>query len=500
MNQKTMLRSHEMTTTELTTTSNAGPLADSADSDGTTSATTAAFPSVREPKPRLLLIIPTLDACGAEKQLALLATSDALRRQFDLHICVLTRTGPYEETLRQAHLPIHFIWKKYKIDLGAFCRLRRLIRALRPAIVHTWIFAANAYGRLAAWLEKTPVIVGGERCVDPWKAGYELVIDRFLAKRSKAILANSSGVVDFYVQQKIPAELFHVIPNGIENTPFVFSEQDAVQKNAVHEMITTTATDAIHAVDRTDFFGKTNGVKPLHTEEKKPRSDTDKSGADKRRGMAKVALCDSLGIPATSRLVLLVARLWPQKRIRDAIWAADLLKVVRDDVHLLLIGDGPEKESLEMFRYECRIEDRVHFLGNRRDVPKLLAMGDLLWLPSAFEGLPNAILEAMAAGLPVVATDIPGNRDLVRHGQTGFLVPTGEVAPLSMKVNKTVARGLAKFTLNLLESPSLATTLGQNARRIVETEYTVARMVESHILLYQKLLLEAVCKPNVEFH
>ncbi len=410
-------------------------------------------------KPRLLLIIPTLDACGAEKQLTLLATSDALRQHFDVHVCVLTRTGPYEETLRQAGLPIHFIRKKYKIDFGAFCRLRRLIRSLRPAIVHTWIFAANAYGRAAAWLEKTSVIIGGERCVDPWKSGYELVIDRFLAKRSHAILTNSSGVVDFYTKQKIPAELFHVIPNGIETTACPLSMPVSSTPSS------STPSDA---------------AAELNMEPKKDDSTAE---------TWKAELCQSLGIPTTSRLVLLVARLWPQKRIRDAIWAADLLKVVRDDVHLLLIGDGPERESLEMFRYECRIEDRVHFLGNRRDVPQLLKIAELLWLPSAFEGLPNAILEAMATGLPVVATDIPGNRDLVRHGQTGFLVPTGAAAPLSMKVNKTVARGLAKFTLDLLESSELATTLGQNARRIAKTEYSVARMVESHIQLYQRLLM-----------
>ncbi|MDO4558361.1 MAG: glycosyltransferase, partial [Planctomycetia bacterium] len=294
-------------------------------------------------------------------------------------------------------------------------------------------FAANAYGRTAAWLEKVPVIIGAERCVDHWKSGYGFAIDRFLARRSSAMTTNSSGVVDFCADHGIPRSLFQVIANG---TPeYVSPYPDA-------ESVT----------------------------------------------FAKRLLCESLEIPEDSRLILLVARLWPQKRIIDAIWAADLLKVVRDDVHLLVIGDGPQRERIEMFRYECRIEDRVHLMGYRSDVAELLPLGDVLWLPSAFEGMPNAILEAMAAGLPVVASDIPGNRDLVVHGETGFLVPTGDAAPLSTHVNKTIARGFAKNTLSLIESPERARAMGDAGRKRVGTRFSVPEMVSAHVSLYHRLL------------
>lgn len=385
--------------------------------------------------PRLLLMIPTLDACGAEKQFTLLATSRALRDVFDVHVAVLTRSGPYEVALRSAGVPIHFIHKHGKIDPFALWRLRKLMRELRPDLVHTWIFAANAYGRVAAWLEKVPVVIGGERCVDPWKTAYEFAMDRFLAKRSTAIVTNSSGVVDFYAAHGISKSLFHIIPNGI----------------------------------------------PPYTS---PYPDSES------RRIAKQKLCESFSIPTDSRLVLLVARLWPQKRVLDAIWATDLLKVVRDDVHLLVIGDGPQRERLRMFRYECRIEDRVHFLGSRSDVAALLPLGDVLWLPSAFEGLPNVILEAMAAGIPVVASDIPGNRDLVVHGETGFLIPTGDAAALSTHVNKTIARGFAKDTLAILEAPALAIKLGNAGRRRAIAQYTVSGMVAAHVALYRRLMEE----------
>ena len=164
---------------------------------------------------RIMHIIPTLDRGGAEKQLALLATR-LPRDQFDVHVCVLTRSGPWAAALREAGIPVHQIDKRWKIDPAAFWRLRNLLRRLRPALVHTWIFAANCYGRQAALHAGVPHVMAGERCVDRWKVWHELAIDRHLARRTDKIVTNSSGVVDFYVSRGIPADKFEVIPNGID--------------------------------------------------------------------------------------------------------------------------------------------------------------------------------------------------------------------------------------------------------------------------------------------
>ncbi len=163
-------------------------------------------------------------------------------------------------------------------------------------------------------------------------------------------------------------------------------------------------------------------------------------------------LLAELQLPETSRLVGLIGRLWPQKRVKDAIWAADLLKVVRDDVYLLVIGDGPQRDRLRRYRDQIHIAGRVHFLGERGDVPRLMPHFDALWSASAYEGQSNVILEAMAAGVPVVATDIPGTRELVIPGATGYLVPVGDRA------------GFAKHTQRLLDDPALAARLSAAAR------------------------------------
>ena len=184
--------------------------------------------------------------------------------------------------------------------------------------------------------------------------------------------------------------------------------------------------------------------------------------------ISRAELLAELGLPADARIVGAVNRLWPQKRVKDLIWAADLLKVIRPDVHLLVIGDGPHRDRLIRFRRQVVIEDKVHFLGERADVAQLMPHFDALWLASEYEGLPNVIMEAMSHGVPVVATDIPGNRDLVIPGETGFLVRVGDRA------------GLARHTNKLLDDAELSRRLGEAGRRRILAEFSVEKMVERH--------------------
>ncbi len=364
-------------------------------------------------KKRLLHIIPTLDQAGAEKQLSLLVRGlDS--EVFETHVCVLTRTGPLAADLEAAGIPIWPIGKRWKLDPFALRRLVQLMRRLRPDLVHTWLFAGNSYGRAAALRAGVPCVVATERCVDPWKVWHELAIDRSLARRTATIVVNSNGVRDFYVAHGLPADKFTCIPNGI--------------------------------------------------------------GAATPSSLSRDALLAQLGLPSNARLMGAVGRLWPQKRVKDLIWMADLLKVVRPDRHLLIIGEGPQRARLERFRHVIGIEDRVHFLGHRTDVPEIMPHFDLLLLASSYEGLPNSVMEAMAAGVPVVATDIPGNRDLVVENVTGYLVPPGD-------------RGaFAKCAQQILDDKELAQRLGAGGKQRIAEHFTIEKMVASHAELYRGLL------------
>jgi glycosyltransferase involved in cell wall biosynthesis len=321
----------------------------------------------RRPK-RILQIIPTLDQGGAEKQLCLLAAG-LPRDEFDVHVCALTRQGPRLHDLQQAGVPVTLIGKRWKVDPLAYWRLKKLIRRLRPDIVHTWIFAANSYGRQAAWACGVPAIIAGERCVDRWKSWKELAIDRYLARRSTRIAVNSSGVVDFYANLGLPREKFVVIPNAIAPRP----------------------------------------VEPY----------------------ARQAFLAELELPETARLIGAVGRLWPQKRYKDLMWASDLLATARDDTYLLIAGDGPQLDELQRFRRKLGFGERIRFLGHRDDVPRWLSLLDVFWLGSGYEGQSNGLMEAMVAEVPAVVSDIAGNRDLVRPEIDGLFFQVGNRADLA---------------------------------------------------------------------
>jgi glycosyltransferase involved in cell wall biosynthesis len=167
---------------------------------------------------RILHIIPTLDRGGAEKQLVLLAEG-LPRNEFDLHVCALTRGGPRQAELQAAGVPVTVIGKRWKADPLAFWQLRKHIARLQPALVHTWLFAAGAYGRAAARSAGVKRLVAGERCVDRWKAAWQWTVDRRLARATDRIVTNSTGVQDYCVAHGLPAAKFTVIPNGVPPAP-----------------------------------------------------------------------------------------------------------------------------------------------------------------------------------------------------------------------------------------------------------------------------------------
>lgn len=363
---------------------------------------------------RILLVIPTLDRSGAEKQLALLACG-LPRDRYEVRVVALTRGGPYEHDLRQHGIPVTILRKRWKLDPLCLYQLRRLIRTWKPDVVHTWLFAANAYGRLVAGPHGPPVIVS-ERCVDSWKSGWQLKLDRWLMPRTALLVGNSHSVAEFYRQQQFPADRLRVVRNGIELPP--------------------------------------------------PASDVSVAERDRRRA-------DLCGLPAGAKVLGFVGRLARQKRVIDLIWMLVLLENLRDDIYLLLVGDGPERDWLERFARDLNVEERVKFVGHRADAADLLPLLDVFCLASDFEGMSNSIMEAMAVGLPVVASDIPPNRELVVDGQTGYLVPVGDRA------------AFARTALSLIERPDMAAQLGNAGRSRMQTDFSIGQMVAGYENLYQ---------------
>lgn len=360
----------------------------------------------------VLQLIPTLDRSGAEKQMVLLA--DGLPRdRFRVEVAALTRLGPLEADLRGAGIPVTLIKKRFKADPMALARLTGLLKDRKFDVVQTWIFAANTYGRIAARRAGVPVVVVSEMAVDLWKGRGQLAFDRFLAKWTDKVVGNSNAVAEFYRRAGVPANRLEVIPSGIG-------------------------------------------------EEEPPPVDP----ADVRR---------SFGFPTDAPMILFAGRLAPQKAVGDLIAALDVLQHVRPDLRALIVGDGPLRSDLEAMAAAFGLRLAVKFLGHREDVPRLLAASDLLVLPSLYEGLPNVVLEAMRFRKPVVATAAPGTTEVVRHGETGLLVPVKQPTALAQAIR------------TVIEDPDLGRRLGNAGRTRAEGEFRAETMVERFAGLYERI-------------
>ena len=367
-------------------------------------------------KSRLVLLIPTLDRSGAEKQFTLLA-SHLPQDEFEVTAIALTRGGPYAEALKSAGVPLTVIGKRARFDPSTFWRLRSELRRLQPDILHTWLFAANSYGRMCASVVPAAKIVVSERCVDSWKAGWQLWLDRRLINRTDRLVGNSSSVVEFYRELGVPSDRLQCIPNGIEIPPMAQTCDPAVRETLRNE----------------------------------------------------------LKLPADAFVAGYIGRLAKQKRVEDLIWAVETLRQIRPKLFLVIVGDGPERQRLENFARDVGCLEHVRFLGHREDASRWLILMDVFCLASSFEGMSNSVMEAMSVGKPVIASDIPANRELVLQSKTGFLP----------KLADTV--GFMQFLRCLMDEPGLCEKLGSAGRDRIEKFFSVARMVESYVEVYRSL-------------
>lgn len=198
------------------------------------------------------------------------------------------------------------------------------------------------------------------------------------------------------------------------------------------------------------------------------------------------ALRQRLDLEQERRYVVNVARFHPVKDHAMLLQAFSRVAALRDDVDLLLAGDGPLRPNLERLIHELDLAGRVRLLGVRADVPDILQAAEVFVLTSLSEAASLTLLEAMAAGLPVVVTAVGGNPEIVRHQREGLLVPRGD------------AQATADAILHLLDHPQHAATLGAAARARVHERYQLARTIDAYYRLYERLAGRLVDHRQVE--
>lgn len=271
----------------------------------------------------------------------------------------------YGHELEEAGIPVHCVGKARRIDLGAFARTVRFLRAERPDLLNTHLWTADFWARIAGILAGVPVMVVTEHNVDRWKSPFRRAVDRLLFRFTTAAICVGGEVRDFYVQEvRLPPEKITVIPNAIDLRHFARAA----------------------------------------------------AGGGRIRG--------ECGVGDAEFLFVCAARLHPQKAHAVLLEAMSLLRErTASPCRLLLVGDGQERQPLEALTERLGLRREVLFLGPRTDVPAILRDADAFVLSSDYEGLSLAILEAMASSLPVVATDVGANSTVVENGRTGFIVP-----------------------------------------------------------------------------
>ncbi len=340
--------------------------------------------------------------------------------QYRHAIIAMTECTDFAKRLSNPNVTLHAIHKREGKDLGSYLRLWRLLRQLRPRIVHSRNLSAIEAAVVAA-LAGVPHRVHGEHGrdvhdIDGTNKKY-LQLRRFCQPFIQRYIPLSQDLEQWLKQTVgVPAAKVVQLYNGVDSQRFsATADNDPVLVNEA-------------------FFAP-----------------------------------DSIVIGTAGRMMTVKDQ---PTLVKAFIELLALLPDKREQLRLVLIGDGPLTQTCEELIHAAGIKEQCWLAGSRDDVPQLMRCLNLFVLPSLAEGISNTILEAMATGLPVVATRVGGNAELVLEGKTGTLVPAAD--PASM------AKALAEY----VTMPDLMQTHGAAGRIRVESDFSMEKMVQSYMAVY----------------
>jgi glycosyltransferase involved in cell wall biosynthesis len=363
----------------------------------------------------ILHVIPKLTVGGVENQL-LMVLKKYNKKEFSPVVCCLSDRGDLGLEIESCGVELICLNKlKHTFDWTIIKDIYQLIKQKSIKVIRTHQYHANLYGRCAAILAKVPCIVASVHNVYTIdKKIHRRIINKFLARYTDKIIAVSKAVKhDILLYDRISHEKICVIYNGIEMRSFL----------------------NLHGHIRGEF-----------------------------------------GVPRNIPLIGTVGRLTAQKGHRYLLEAIDKLKLKFPGTKLLIAGDGPLKNELEKYAQTLNIHDKVIFLGLRRDIPDFLSSIDIFVLPSLWEGLSNALIEAMASGKPVIATDIPPIREIINSEELGILVPPEN------------SDAIADALEILLYNKNRAEAFGKAASEKAFSAFTIENTVEQYTFLFENIL------------
>lgn len=369
----------------------------------------------REPIP-VAYLLGSFDLAGTPRHvIRLLSRLD--RKKIRPSLYCFVKEGPLLPAAEALDLPIHDLRSPTIRHPAGFLRslirLWRLLRGDRPRILHNYLFPANFFGSMVGKLAGVPVILTTRRCEDDLEPRRRVLLYRLTNPLVTRVISVSRRVTESVIEhERLPDHRIATILNGIE-------------------------------ID----------------EPPDPAADVDLP-----------ALRNGAPIVGT------VSNLKPVKGLDTLIRAVARLRREFPRLICVIVGEGELRGELETLSRTLDIADAVVLVGRREDVPRLLSRFDVFTMSSLTEGISNSILEAMAARLPIVATSVGGNREIVDEGVNGLLVPPGDDT------------ALAEAVAVVLRDPRRRRQMGQQSRRIIEADFSLDRMAGDYEALYTELL------------
>jgi len=360
-------------------------------------------------------MITELRPAGAERSVYELATRlDADR--FDVRVVAL-RGGAVADWLAEAGVRTDVLGVRGRWDLLKLARLAELLRADPVDILHTHLFHADLAGRAAASLAAVPNLVHTVRTAEGRFRPWHFAFARFFASRCQRIICVSPSTRDSHSRRSgLPKQYYTLIPNGVDVSAYARDDE---------------------ARDRW------------------------------RR---------QWGLDDTQPLAAFVGRLADEKGIEALLGVMSHLASRGEPMHLVIAGDGPLRSVVDNYAAHGEGGTQCHVLGHLRDIQGVLSAADVFISTSRWEGLPLSVIEAMAAGLPVAGTNVPGTRDVVQAGQTGLLVAPDDVV------------GLANSVQRLAADIDLRRRLGAAGLQRATEHFSITATVAAHEALYADVM------------
>lgn len=367
-------------------------------------------------KTRLNVLMLALNSSiGGTEQMILSLLRHLNKERFNCTLCTLVGDGTLVAEARRSGIRAVDLRMRGPLDLRIVGKLKALIKDGRVDILHTYLYHANILGRIMGRFLDVPAVISTQRSTDNWRLFYHRLIDRWTAGMADVIISNSLAGKRRLVQiEKIPDDKIKVIYNGIEVN----------------------------------------------------------AAAAEKRG---AALRRSLGIAEGAPVIVTVANLKHSKGLSYLVRAMPHVVRFYPEVKLVVVGYGPLKTELEDLAKELGVGKSVIWAGYQSDAVGHISFCDIFVLPSLWEGTPVALMEAMALGKPVIATEVGGVAEIVDHFRNGFLIPPRDTV------------WLYEAVLTLLSNPLLRRRFGQKAREKIEKDFPLHTMVRETEELYLRL-------------